>query len=103
VLPSDVFNPNTHWQFVLAKAATAALRRSSGGQLPVVSDFYPGSSLAGMAKIVSDPRNWVITTDGLKINFNDGDVTGYDGGLPSTVVDWAVLKPVLKTDGLAGR
>jgi len=101
--PGDIFNLKTSWQFLLADAATEALRQQSGDTLPVPGKFDIGSTRSGMATIVSDPINWVVTCNGLRIDFNEGDVAGYGYGRPSVLVKWSSLKEVLNRNGLAQR
>ena len=53
----------------------------------------------GTAATLANYRNWALTPDGLKATFGQSQVAATDQGLPSVVVPWTALKPVMVPTG----
>jgi hypothetical protein len=53
----------------------------------------------GTAGTMANYRNWALAPDGLKVTFGQSQVAATDQGLPSVVVPWTALKPVMVPTG----
>ena len=53
----------------------------------------------GTAATLANYRNWALTPAGLKATFAQSQVAATDQGLPSVVVPWTALKPVMVPTG----
>jgi hypothetical protein len=53
----------------------------------------------GTAATLANYRNWALTPAGLKVTFVQSQVAPGDAGLPSVVVPWTALKPVMVPTG----
>jgi hypothetical protein len=53
----------------------------------------------GTAATLANYRNWALTAYGLKVTFGQAQVAAPDKGLPSVVVPWSALKPVMVPTG----
>jgi hypothetical protein len=53
----------------------------------------------GTAATLANYRNWALTPEGLKATFLPAQVAAPDLGLPSVVVPWSALKPVMVPTG----
>jgi len=53
----------------------------------------------GTAATLANYRNWALTPAGLKATFAQSQVAANDEGLPSVVVPWTALKPVMVPTG----
>ncbi len=108
----DVFSEATDWRGALAKLCLDILQEQDEGtdSVPVgvhrrlkkrtsdVSQQSVGFSIerpAEFENIVTDPRRWTFTAEGLDVQFNTYEVGSYSLGYPDVIVPWKVLRPYL--------
>jgi hypothetical protein len=89
----DIFIDSETALAVLAVQAPPLLQAELGAAYnpTIVSD--------GTAGTMANYRNWALAPDGLKVTFGQSQVAATDQGLPSVVVPWTALKPVMVPTG----
>ena len=98
----DIFIEGTHWCESLTSAAIDGLQISSGGRLPrAYNDGDHHAYLIDFEQTVCSPGRWIITSNGLKIQFEMEEIGSYSDGEPSTTVPWSGLKKFLRHDFVA--
>jgi len=89
----DIFFDSQTALAVLSLQAPAQLQAALGAAYDptVVGD--------GTAATLANYRNWALTPQGLKTTFAQAQVAAPDVGLPSVVIPWSALKPVMVSTG----
>ncbi len=86
---AELFRPGSGYLNVLSTESRTRLRALFHD--PSLDDFInPGTTPS-----VSNFRSWQLTTAGLKITFGEYQVAPYAMGMPSIVIPWTTLRPVL--------
>lgn len=79
--------------------AVLSLQAPSLLQAELGAAYDPTVVSDGTAATLANFRNWALTPDGLKATFAQAQVAAPDLGLPSVVVPWSALKPVMVPTG----
>jgi hypothetical protein len=98
---NDIFAQNKPWQTMLDAQADAIFAKISGAPFPPDSyDFSPPTAGAGIRQGEEDPHEWRVTAAGLTIDTQEGEVCGYDSGLPNAFISWTALRSYLNSHGV---
>jgi hypothetical protein len=98
---SDIFAQGKPWQSMLDAQADAIFAKISGEPFPPDSyDFSPPTAGTGIHQGEKDPHEWRVTAAGLTIDTREGEVCGYDCGLPNAFISWTALRPYLNSNGI---
>jgi hypothetical protein len=84
----DVFKPGSKYLETLASYATQELRKADRLVFPEGAEPTPDNY-----------HSWNITQDGLRINFDDYQVTPHAVGPQQVVVPYSELKSLIRPDG----
>lgn len=93
---TDIFAKNG-WQTVLAKHSLDGLHKILGEDYGLF-DEAPDT----IAKMVGDPNNWVVTREGLGVNFPVYSVGPYAIGDHTVTTPWKDIAPWLAKDAVIG-
>ena len=83
----DIFLGNG-WQQALAALGYTQLKEYLGDRLTLRAP-------KDIVTSVSDPTNWLLQKEGLRLQFQPYEVAAYSEGAPAVTVPWRALKPYL--------
>ena len=94
---TDVFAPNAPWQQKLAALTLAKLLNDPGPDAlwKQGTHDHPGDLEKAVARGVTDPKSWALSSQGLTLNFGSYEVGPYSSGWPSALIPWQDLSPQL--------
>jgi len=93
--PEDVFRPDSGWQKVLYERAMEWLKAPSGlGPKFPESWGAPGYWEDMVSKIVGNPQNWILDTNGLTLYFPPNSLTREE--YKADLLPWKELTPMLQ-------
>ncbi|MEP1902430.1 MAG: DUF3298 domain-containing protein [Nitratireductor sp.] len=93
----DIFAKKDGWQKTLARHALDGLHKIVGED----NGLFDGAEET-IAKMVGDPKNWVVTREGLGVNFPVYSVGPYAMGDHTVTTPWKDLAPWLAKDAVIG-
>ena len=93
----DIFADKDGWQKTLARHALDGLHKIVGED----NGLFDGAEET-ISKMVGDPKNWVVTREGLGVNFPVYSVGPYVIGDHTITTPWKDLAPWLAKDAVVG-
>jgi hypothetical protein len=90
---NDLFIDSTTALVFISSESVTLLHEQFG------TDYEPTLAGDGTSPTPTNFRNWALTPDGLKITFDENQVTSRNGITPSIVVPWGTLRPILVQTG----
>lgn len=91
----DVFRADSGWQKFLYVRAMDSLKAQIDPKFPE-SQWVPGYGEELVRKIVTDPRHWILTTDGLTLYFPLDSISCHACGENKVALSWKELRPLLQ-------
>jgi hypothetical protein len=88
---ADLFRPGTRWVQLLSAGSRTMLQAKFHD--PSLNEFInPGTTPSA-----SNFAGWELLPSGLEITFGEYQVAPYAFGMPSIVIPWPVLRPLMRT------
>jgi uncharacterized protein YecT (DUF1311 family) len=92
----DVFRSDSGWQKFLYDRAMDSLKAQIDPKFPE-NQWAPGYGEDLVSKIVTDPRHWILDTDGLTLYFPQDSISCHACGEFKVVLTWEELGPILRS------
>jgi hypothetical protein len=94
---ADLFTVPSVALKVISNAAVPMLQAELG------ADYDPSVALEGTSATADNYNRWALRSSGLKITFGENQVISRPGLLPTVIVPWEVLRPVMIQTGPVAR
>jgi hypothetical protein len=93
----DLFTDSAVALKIISTAAMSMLQTELG------NDYDPSVAVEGTSATADNYNHWALRSSGIKITFAENQVISRPGLLPTVIVPWDVLRPVMIQTGPVAR